>query len=98
LSEQTQVEALKTAGKGARFVVFNRLDRQAYNGSITLRFRSRAEMQVTVNGNELSESPAGPTARWDGQYYRKDGSDLLVTVRPNSVVQFRPQNPGPNPS
>ncbi len=98
LSGQTQVEALKTAGTGARFVVFNRLDRQVYNGSITLRFGSSAKMQVTVNGDELSESPAGPTARWDGQYYRRDGNEWLVTVRPNSVVQFRLPNPVPNPS
>ena len=78
---------------GARFVVFNQLDRKVYNGSITLRFRSSAEMHVTVNGNELTEYPAGPVARWDGQYFRRDGDDLLVTVQPNSVVEFRPPNP-----
>jgi hypothetical protein len=89
LSERTQVEALKTAGTGARFVVFNRLDRRAYNGSITLRFRSRAEMQVKVSGNELPERAAGPVVCWDEQYFRRDGGDLLVTVRPNSVVEFR---------
>lgn len=94
LSEQTQVEALKTEGAGARFVVFNRLDRKVYNGSITLRFRRGAAMQVKVRGNELSECAAGPVARWDGQYFRRDGGDLLVTVRPNCIVEFRPPNSG----
>ena len=44
-------------------------------------------MQVTVNGNELAEHPVGPVGRWDGQYFRRDGDDLLVTVQPNCVVE-----------
>ena len=92
LSEHTRVEPLRTAGVGARFAVFNQLDRKVYNGSITLRFRSSVAMQVTVNGNELTEYAAGPVSRWDGQYFRRDGEDSLVTVQPNSVVEFRPPN------
>lgn len=92
LSEQTRIEPLQTAGAGARFVVFNQLDRKVYNGSITLRFRSSAAMQVTVNGTELTEYSAGPVGRWDGQYFRRDGDDLLVTVQPNCVVEFRLPN------
>ena len=38
LSEHTRVEALRTAGRGARFAVFNQLDRKVYNGSITSGF------------------------------------------------------------
>jgi peptidoglycan/xylan/chitin deacetylase (PgdA/CDA1 family) len=98
LSEQTRIEALKTAGGGARFVVFNQLDRKVYNGSITLRFHSGTAMQVKVNGNELSERATGPATHWDEQYFRRDGKDLLVTVRPNSVVEFRPPNSGQNPA
>jgi len=92
LSEQTRIEPLQTAGMGARFVVFNQLDRKVYNGSITLRFRRSVAMQVTVNGNELAEYTAGPVARWDEQYFRRDGEDFLVTIQPNSVVEFRPSN------
>jgi len=94
LSEQTRVEPLRSAGRGSRFAVFNQLDRKVYNGSITLTFRSSAAMDVTVNGNEITEHPRGQVARWDGQYFRRDGEDLLVTLQPNSVVVFRPANPG----
>jgi peptidoglycan/xylan/chitin deacetylase (PgdA/CDA1 family) len=94
LSEQTRVEPLRTGGSGARFAVFNQLDRKVYDGSITLRFRSSAAMDATVNGKELTEHPTGPVARWDGQYFRRDGDDLLVTVQPNCIVEFRPPNPG----
>jgi peptidoglycan/xylan/chitin deacetylase (PgdA/CDA1 family) len=94
LSEQTRIEALKTAGGGARFVVFNQLDRKVYNGSITLRFRSSTAMQVKVSGSDLPERESGPAAHWNEQYFRRDGGDLLVTVRPNSVVEFRPSTSG----
>ena len=87
---QTRVEALKTAGGGARFLVFNQLDRAVYNGSITLRFRGSAAMRVRVKGDDLPECGAGPVSRWDGQYFRRDGADLLVTIQPNSIVEFRP--------
>jgi peptidoglycan/xylan/chitin deacetylase (PgdA/CDA1 family) len=88
-SERTQVQALKTMGAVARFAVFNRLDNKIYNGSITLRFRTSMAPRVMVDGKELSEFAAGPVGRWDGQYFRTVGRDLLVTIRPNTIVEFR---------
>ena len=98
LSQQTEVEPLRTAGAGARFAVFNRLDRKIYNGSITLRFRSSTTLRVTVNGNELSERAAGSVEGWDQQYLRSAGADLLVTIQPNSVLEFRPLTFGRRPN
>ena len=98
LSQQTEVEPLRTAGAGARFAVFNRLDRKIYNGSITLRFRSSTTLRVTVNGNELSERAAGSVEGWDQQYFRSAGADLLVTIQPNSVLEFRPLTFGRRPN
>ncbi len=89
LCEQTQVQALKPAGAIARFAIFNRLDNKIFNGSITLRFRSSAPQRVRVDGKELSECAAGPVARWDGQYFRIDGRDLLVTIQTNTILEFR---------
>jgi hypothetical protein len=95
LAEQTLVQLLKPAGAVARFAVFNRLDSKVYSGSITLRFRASMATRVIVDGKELSERVAGPVERWDGQYFRRDGGDLLVTIRPNTIVEFRVPNAGP---
>jgi peptidoglycan/xylan/chitin deacetylase (PgdA/CDA1 family) len=88
LFEQTRVQGLKPEGTLARFAVFNRLDGKIYNGSITLRFRINMSPRVMVAGKELSECAAGPVKRWDGQYFRTDGKDLLVTIRPNTILEF----------
>lgn len=89
LSGQTQVQALKAAESHARFAVFNRLDSKIYNGSITLRFRINRASRVMVGGKELSECSPGPVNGWDGQYLRRAGNELLVTIRPNAIVEFR---------
>jgi hypothetical protein len=44
---------------------------------------------VLVDGKELSECAAGPVERWDRQYFRIDGRDLLVTIQTNTILEFR---------
>jgi len=94
LAEQTRIQALKTASSSVRFAVFNRLNREVYNGSVTLRFRTSVVPRVLVDGEELSERSVGPLRSWNEQYFRISGQDLLVTLRPNALVQFMPPNPG----
>jgi len=89
LSEQTSVRALKPAGAGASFAVFNPLDPKIYDGSITLEFDAPAPVSVTVDGRALPEQGAGPVTRWRGEYVRRMGESLLVTVRPNALLEFR---------
>jgi peptidoglycan/xylan/chitin deacetylase (PgdA/CDA1 family) len=89
LLQQTRVQALKKAGALARFAVFNRIDPKIYNGSITLRFRKGTASKILVDGAELSERAARPVERWHGQYFRTAGDELLVTLRPNTIVEFR---------
>jgi peptidoglycan/xylan/chitin deacetylase (PgdA/CDA1 family) len=89
LSQQTQVQMLKAPGSATRFAVFNRLDSKIYNGSITLKFRTTVAAKVLVDGKELAERTAGPVDHWDNEYFRVAGRDLLVTVRPNAVVEFQ---------
>jgi peptidoglycan/xylan/chitin deacetylase (PgdA/CDA1 family) len=89
LSEKSTVQPLMAKNAVARFAVFNRLDSRIYKGSITLKFRNSAGLRAFAGGRELSEQAAGPVRRWDGEYFRRTNGDLLVTVRPNTVVEFR---------
>jgi hypothetical protein len=77
--------------EGAR-AVFNlntTLDTRIYNGSITLEFQAPAGITVTSSVRKLADRPAGPTDRWTGEYVRRDGQRLYVTVKPNTTLEFR---------
>jgi peptidoglycan/xylan/chitin deacetylase (PgdA/CDA1 family) len=94
LFEETQVQGLKAktrATRRARFAVFNHLDGEIYNGSITLKFRTSGvtTIKIVVDGKALEERAGGQVDRWDGQYFRISGEDLLVTLRPNAIVEFQ---------
>lgn len=89
LFDHTSVRQLASKGARARFVVFHRLDPDIFNGSITLEFQTSAPVQLIAGGQMLSERAAGPVQRWDGQYYRRVGDNLLLTVRPGTIVEFQ---------
>lgn len=88
LRAQTSVVPLVGRGARARFAVFNRLDPRIYNGSVTLEVHSTAPVRVTAGGTELPERAAAPVGRWDGQYVRRTGDRLWLTIRPNTIVEF----------
>jgi peptidoglycan/xylan/chitin deacetylase (PgdA/CDA1 family) len=90
LADTTEV-VRGSAGGGARavFHVNTTLDLTIYNGSITLEFEAPAGARVSSSGRTLAEEPPGRTDRWTGEYIRRDGSRLFVTVRPNTTVEFR---------
>jgi peptidoglycan/xylan/chitin deacetylase (PgdA/CDA1 family) len=79
------------AGGGARavFTVNTTLDPAIYNGSITLEFEAPAGTRVSSSGRRLADRPAGPTDRWTGEYVRREGTRLYVTVKPNTTVEFQ---------
>jgi peptidoglycan/xylan/chitin deacetylase (PgdA/CDA1 family) len=86
---QTSVASLTPNGAGERFAVFNRLDPRIYNGSVTLEFHAAAPVRAIAAGNEVTERAAAPVDRWDGEYLRRAGQRLWLTVRPNTVVEFQ---------
>ena len=88
LSKETFVQQLKSTEAAIRFAVFNSLDPKIYNGSITLEFHTQVPVSVIANGKELSQRTTGPVTRWDGAYIRRAGETLLVTVRPNTLLEF----------
>jgi hypothetical protein len=85
----TSVRPLASRDARARFAVFNRLDPKIYNGSITLEFQARVPVRVVAHGGEVAERAAGPVTRWNGAYLRRVGERVLLTTRPNTVVEFR---------
>ncbi|MDX1979149.1 MAG: polysaccharide deacetylase family protein [Bryobacteraceae bacterium] len=84
LREQTEVKK----GRGSRFAVSNKLDPKIYNGSVTLEFTGAGKKRPRVNGAALEEK-TGVTDRWTGEYFRREGERVLVTVRPGVTVEFR---------
>jgi hypothetical protein len=89
LSEHTSVRPLRPNGARARYAVSHRLDPTIYSGSVTLEFHTSAPVRPVAGGEPLSERAPGPVQRWDGQYYRRAGDRMLLTIRPNTIVEFR---------
>lgn len=89
ISENTVVRALGTGSVKARYSVSNNLDRKIYSGSITLEFRAPTGVTIASGRRVLTERKDGPTDRWNEEYFRRDGDRLLVTVHPNTMLEFR---------
>ena len=90
LSDKTEVSSI-TAPRGAlaAFRVQTTLDTRIYNGSLTLEFQAPPRLTVTSSGRRLAERAPAATDRWTGEYVRRDGERLFVTVKPNTTVEFR---------
>jgi len=89
LSDKTDVTEVSGRGRRAAFRVSTTLDTRIYNGSLTLEFQAPGVATVTSSARKLAERPAGPTDRWTGEYIRRDGDRLFVTVKPNTSLEFR---------
>ena len=89
VANETQVQMLAPRGAKARFAVYNELDPRVYPNSITLEFAVTGVVEVSAGGNTLEEGGQGPTDRWDAQYVRRAGNQMFVTVKPNTILEFR---------
>ena len=87
-STETLVRQLRPTGAATRFAVYNSLDPKTYNGSITLEFQTRTPVTAIANGKKLAERGSEPVTRWGGEYLRCMGQSLLVTVQPNTLLEF----------
>lgn len=96
VAENTVVSRLKSTNGLERFVVYNRLDPQIYRNSVTLEFKlsSEGRVRVSVEGKDLPEraSPEEVTDEWGADYYRVVDDSILVTMRPNSILEFEIDN------
>ena len=90
LVDKTEVSPVSPPrGARAAFRVSTTLDTKIYNSSVTLEFQAPANASVSASCRKLAERPAAPTDRWTGEYIRRDGERLFVTVKPNTTVEFR---------
>jgi hypothetical protein len=88
LSTETMVCQLRSTGAATRFAVYNSLDPKIYNGSITLEFDTQRPASAIANGKKLAQRASQPVTRWGGEYFRYSGQSLLVTVQPNTLLEF----------
>ncbi|HWR54852.1 MAG TPA: hypothetical protein VN428_27330, partial [Bryobacteraceae bacterium] len=74
-----------------RFEVRHSLDPKVYATSITLAFEraSGGTPDVFANGRRLAQRPPMPADGWDAEYFRAEGANVYVTVRPNAVIEIR---------
>jgi peptidoglycan/xylan/chitin deacetylase (PgdA/CDA1 family) len=89
LYEKTEIRTLPPIGGRMRFQVACPLDPKIYNGSITLDFLAPGGISVTANGKKLADHGGAMTDRWDGEYLRREGAHLYVTVHPNATLEFQ---------
>jgi hypothetical protein len=89
--EDTVVTPLDQREGWARFAVHNTLDPAVYDNALTLTFAipETGALAVRIAGRPVAERTATLTDRWNAEYYQRDGSSLLVTVRPNQIVEVR---------
>jgi peptidoglycan/xylan/chitin deacetylase (PgdA/CDA1 family) len=89
--EHTVVTPLGARQGWERFAIHNTLDPKVYDNVVTLAFVIPAEraVSVRVGGRPMAEKTAKLTDRWNVEYYRRDGTSTLVTVRPNQIVEVR---------
>lgn len=87
--ERTDVRLLSRGKRAVRFAVSNHLDRNIYSGSLTLEFIAPEGTVISSNGTVLPERPDGATVRWNGEYFRREGNRLFVTVLSNTTLEFR---------
>jgi peptidoglycan/xylan/chitin deacetylase (PgdA/CDA1 family) len=87
--DRTEVRALDAPAGAARFAIFNDLDPKIYRNSLTLQFIAPANAHVLAGGKPLTERQAGLTDRWSEEYFRREGGTVYVTLRPNTILEFR---------
>ena len=90
VAENTIVSRLKAVNGLERFVVYNMLDPRIYRNSITLEFKATTDTKIRVllEGKDLPEHAEGPTKEGSANYYRLSNDSILVTVQPNSILEF----------
>jgi len=87
--DRTEVYALDAPEGVARFAVFNDLDPNIYRNSITIEFAAPSNVRVLNGGKPVPERQAGLTDRWSEEYFRRDGRTVYITLRPNTILEFR---------
>jgi hypothetical protein len=87
--ERTHVRPIDGGKALARFAISHDLDRKVYSGSVTLEFAAPPDVVASADSKPLPERSKQPTDRWTGEYFRREGDRLYVTVRPNTTLEFR---------
>jgi hypothetical protein len=92
--ENTIVTPLGPRDGWERFAVHHNLDPKIYDNAVTLTFTipAAAKVEVRAGGKAVPEKAAKLTDRWNVEYSRRDGGSMLVTIRPNTIVELKVTN------
>jgi len=92
--ENTVVTPLGPKDGWERFAVHHNLDAKVYDNAVTLAFvvPATAKVESRIGGKMAPEKTAKLADRWNVEYVRRDGAALLVTVRPNTIVELKATN------
>ena len=89
VAERTEIRQLEPMDGAERFAVYNDLDPEIFNTSITLEFSVPERVSILSHGKALSESKRQLTIHWNSEYVRRQGDSVFVTIRPNTILEFR---------
>ncbi len=89
IREDTKVAALDARDAKARFAVYNQLDPRIFQNSVTIEFSAPAFSEIRSGGKAVGERTSGLTDRWNQEYFRREGGKVYLTIRPNTIVEFR---------
>jgi peptidoglycan/xylan/chitin deacetylase (PgdA/CDA1 family) len=78
--------AVKQISSG-RFSVSHTLDPKVYDGSVTLEFEIPAGFVIRSSGKPVAERTSASVDRWNGEYFRRAGDRVFITVRPNTNLE-----------
>jgi peptidoglycan/xylan/chitin deacetylase (PgdA/CDA1 family) len=89
--ESTVVSPIGSKEGWERFAVYNRLDPAIFNNSITIEFLVPAARKVEIRsgGKPVAERAGQLTDRWNQEYFRREGDSILLTIRPNTILELR---------
>ena len=87
--EMTEVHPLEPKDGAERFVVFNDLNTKIFDNSLTLEFSASEKVSIFSHGKPVPEWNQTITDRWNSEYFRREGERVLVTILPNTILEFR---------
>jgi len=86
--ERTEVRELEPAGGSERYAVYDDLDENIFNGVLTLEFSAPEKAIPHSHSKPIPEWHQKLTDRWDGEYFRREGDKIFVTLHPNTILEF----------
>ena len=94
LTENTVISPIQDVKNSQRWAIYNDLDPQIYDQSITLEFRIPAQRPVMISSGGFplrKRKKEQLVDEWDAEYYKREGDKTLITLHPNTILEIQLQ-------